>query len=89
MDWQPATKKYVDDAVSYSQALGYTTNIGDGTNTSYTINHGLENENVIVQCRLVNTGEQVWVNNTIVDKNHVTIQFAKAPASNSVQVIVK
>lgn len=89
MDWQPATKKYVDDAVSYSQALGYTTNIGDGTNTSYTINHGLENENVIVQCRLVSTGEQVWVNNTIVDKNHVTIQFAKAPASNSVQVIVK
>lgn len=88
-DWQPATKKYVDDAVSYAQAVGYYTDVGNGTSTTFNINHGLENEGVIVQCRLLSTGEQVFVNNRIVDKNHIELNFKTAPASNSIRVYIK
>lgn len=88
-DWQPATKKYVDDAVSYAQAVGYYTDVGNGTSTTFNINHGLENEGVIVQCRLLSTGEQVFVNNRIIDKNHVELNFKTAPASNSIRVYIK
>lgn len=89
MDWQPATKKYVDDSVSQAQAVGYYTDIGNGTTTTFNINHGLENDNVIVQCRLISTGEQVFVNNRIIDKNHIELNFSKAPATNSVRVYIK
>ena len=89
MDWQPATKKYVDDSVSQAQAVGYYTDIGNGTTTTFNINHGLENDNVIVQCRLISTGEQVFVNNSIIDKNHIELNFSKAPATNSVRVYIK
>ena len=88
-DWQPATKKYVDDAVSYAQAVGYYTDVGNGTSTTFNINHGLENEGVIVQCRLLSTGEQVFVNNRIIDENHIELNFKTAPASNSIRVYIK
>ena len=88
-DWQPATKKYVDDSVKSVTPNGYITTIGDGKTTSYTIKHNLNTENVIVQCRLVSTQEQVFVSNKIVDKNTISIDFNVAPANNSVTVYIK
>lgn len=87
-DWHPVSKKYVDDKVSGVTFKRYTTLIGNGTATSYTVTHNLNSKNVIVQCRLESTGEQVFVSNKIVDANKVQIDFNTVPASNSIRVNV-
>lgn len=87
-NYHPATKKYVDDKVA-SVGKVYTTTVGNGTAKDITITHNLGTEDVIVQCRLVSTKEQVFVANTIVNTNSIKLSFANAPAANSVKVIIK
>ena len=60
-EWDPTTKKYVDNLVTNKS---YTTTIGNGTDTTYTINHGLESSNIIVQFRDT-AGNEVHLSNKI------------------------
>ena len=86
-DYHPATKKYVDQQVS--SGGGYMQTIGDGTSKSFVITHNLNTLNVIVQCRLVGTLEQVLVSNKIIDSNTIQLDFNSTPATNSINVYVK
>jgi hypothetical protein len=67
----------------------YVTNIGDGALTSFTVTHGLNNQDVMTQVREVST-------NTIVEceiqnngVNTVVVSFASAPTTNQFRVVVQ
>ena len=62
--------------------------IGDGTATSYTVNHGMGTKDVIVQLSDATTFEVVMANITITDENNIAINFAQAPAANAYRVII-
>lgn len=86
-DWQPATKKYVDDQIAGAQN-SFTAIIGDGSTKLFTITHNLGSRNVIVQFRLTSTGEQVYVSNTVTDENTVNVTFNTAPATNQITAFI-
>jgi hypothetical protein len=67
----------------------YAESIGDGTNTSFTVNHNLESQDVIVQIRESGSPFEVVIADVeITDSNNVEIKFNSAPTSNQYRVIV-
>ena len=62
--------------------------IGDGTATSYTVNHNMGTKDVIVQISDATTFEVVMANIAITDENNIAINFAQAPAANAYRVII-
>lgn len=76
-EWQPATKKYVDDAIASSQGSQveyYTVTLGAITKgTTTTITHNLNTQAILVQFRYTSTGEQIILGNAITGPNTITI----------------
>ena len=66
----------------------YVTNIGDGTNTSFSISHGLNATDVKVEMFENSTGETVYTNIVRSSLSVVTISFAMIPTSNQYRVII-
>lgn len=76
----------LDTAVA---ARRYSTAIGDGTATSFTVTHNLNTVDVVVMVRLASTGEQVLIDNNAATVNTVTIgTFTTAPTANQYRVTV-
>ena len=67
---------------------GYTANIGDGLNTTYTIVHNLGTRNVVVSCYEVSTGYEVELGVRVLDENRVLVESNPAPSNNSLKVII-
>lgn len=67
----------------------YITDIGDGSNTSFTVTHNLNSRDVVVQVRR-NSGayDYVIVDAEATTLNSVTIRFSAAPASNAFRAVV-
>lgn len=67
-----------------------TTTIGDGTNTSYTVTHGLGTQDVTVQVRQMASPYSFISPSQIqaTDNNSVAISFATAPTNNQYKVII-
>lgn len=63
--------------------------IGDGTATSFTVTHNLNNQDVMTQIRDVSTNQVVIVDIQNNGVNTVVIQFASAPAANSYRVVIQ
>lgn len=79
-------KTYLD-----SRTGGYSTDIGNGINTSFTVNHNLGTKLIIVSLYDTFTGEEVVadiINNDMMS-NSITINFATAPLSSSIRVVIK
>lgn len=67
----------------------YTTAVGNGSSTSFTINHALNTRDVIVAVRLTSSPyTQVIPDIVCTDANNVTLSFATAPSSNYYTVTV-
>lgn len=67
----------------------FSQSIGDGSATSFSVNHGLATEDLEVS--VIETGgnrEKVYPEVRIVDTNNVQVNFASAPASTEFKVIV-
>jgi hypothetical protein len=87
------TASQVTDFTAAVQAIidgsGAVANVGDGTNTAYTITHNLNSRDVIVQVYDNATYENVFVDTARPTVNTVTLTFATAPALNSYRVIIQ
>lgn len=69
-------------------ARSYLQNIGDGTNTSYTVTHSLNTRDVIVQLYDNSTYDTVFADVVRTNTTTVTITFSSAPSSNDIRVLV-
>lgn len=79
-------KAAIDNALAES---GYAANLGNGSSTSYVINHNLGTRDVIVQVYDSATYDTVYLDVVRTDANNVTLTFAVAPASNAYRVVVQ
>lgn len=68
---------------------GYATSVGNGSNTSFALSHGLNTKDVVVDVYDNTTGETVMTDVTRDTVNQVTVSFASAPASNAYRVVIK
>lgn len=98
-----ATQSETDDGVDDSRIVtplklktfldtrtgGFAANIGNGSATSYVINHSLNTIDVIVMIKDNSTLEEVIADVVITDANNITVSFATAPANNAYRVIIK
>lgn len=69
----------------------YSTTIGDGTTTEYTITHNLNTQDVTVQIwdTTIGTGaELISAGVSIIDNNSVKVCFTSPPANSSMRVVV-
>lgn len=81
-------------ALVFDTANGYGTrklafNLGDGTNTSYVVNHALATRDTAVHVyENASPYAQVEADVEHTDSNNLTIKFATAPTSNQYRVVV-
>ena len=66
----------------------YSTSIGDGTATSYTVTHNLGSQDVIVQLYDTSSLDTVFADVVRTSTSVVTIDFAAAPTSNDIRALV-
>lgn len=78
-----ATKNYVDAAKN-----SFAANVGNGSSTSIAVTHNLGTLDVVVSVHLVSTGEEVDCDIVKTSGNVVTLNFATAPALNSLRCTV-
>ena len=86
-------KTIVDFGVGLSGYSGtsppnYSTSIGDGVATSYTITHNFGKSNVFVWVRDTGTNYFVYPDIKFVNTNSVTLEFVSAPTLNQYYVQV-
>ena len=67
----------------------FSASIGDGSNTSYTVNHALGSRDVIVQLYDNSSYDTVIADVVRTDTNNVTIAFTVAPSTNDIRVLIQ
>lgn len=65
----------------------YNATIGDGTSTSFTLNHGLNRTAVAVEYYEVATGETVTARTTRLSSTQIRVDMTPAPAAGAIGVI--
>jgi hypothetical protein len=68
---------------------GYAANVGNGSNTSFALTHGLNTRDVIVMIYDNTTYEEVIADVVLTSTAVVTVSFATPPASNAYRVVIK
>jgi hypothetical protein len=70
-------------------ADSYKVSIGDGSATSYTVNHALNSRDVLVELYDASSYETVIADITRTDANNVTVAFTAAPTTNDIRVLIR
>ena len=90
-DWSESmvAEKILPIINAISALNGYSAPVGDGASTSFTINHNLGTQNLIVQLwDSTGLGVPMW-NVDIVDANSIKLTFEEgAPAASGVSVCI-
>lgn len=68
--------------------LLYAANYGDGSTTTFSVNHALGTTDVEVACYRVSDGVEVYPDIVRTDSNHITVTHAVAPTTNQFRVVV-
>lgn len=76
------------NTLSLTTLNGKYSSAANPNNTTWTVTHSLNTSTVIVQVYVTSTGAQVECDVTITDANTVTLNFATAPAINTLTVVV-
>jgi hypothetical protein len=75
--------------VTGGAALRYSTDVGNGSATTFTINHALNTLDVIPSCREKAGGKQFQFPTFVsVDANNITVTFAVAPTASQYRITV-
>ena len=69
-------------------ARSFTADVGDGTETSYTITHNLGTRDVIVQCYDASSYETLLVDTNRATTNTVVLRFNTAPSADDVRCLI-
>jgi hypothetical protein len=69
-------------------ARKFTANLGDGTNTAYTVTHGFNTRTVVVAVYDAVTYDEVYADITRTGVDTVTVTFAAAPTADAYKVVV-
>lgn len=82
-----ANKAYVDGALAVG-LLKFSADIGDGINTSYVVNHNLNEADVLVSIKDNSSGDLVVTDVTELNTNQIQVDFLAAPTLNQYRVTV-
>ena len=85
------------DSADFSVSSGFVslatktfkTDIGDGTNTSYTVTHNLNTRDVIVQLYDASSYDTVIADVVRTSTSEVTVSFSAAPTTNDIKVLIQ
>ena len=85
------------DSADFSVSSGFVslatktfkTDIGDGTNTSYTVTHNLNTRDVIVQLYDASSYDTVIADVVRTSTTAVTVSFTAAPTTNDIKVLIQ
>ena len=85
------------DSADFSVSSGFVslatktfkTDIGDGTNTSYTVTHNLNTRDVIVQLYDASSYDTVIADVVRTSTSEVTVSFSVAPTTNDIKVLIQ
>ncbi len=85
--------EFTDDGTNYYTIAtsndSYKASIGDGSATSYTVNHALNSRDVLVELYDASSYETVIADVTRTDANNITVAFTVAPTTNDIRVLVR
>ena len=93
--WNETTDAWelTDDGTNYYTIAtsndSYKASIGDGSATSYTVNHALGSRDVLVELYDASSYETVIADVTRTDANNITVAFTVAPTTNDIRVLVR
>lgn len=93
--WNETTDVWelTDDGTNYYTIAtsndSYKVSIGDGSATSYTVNHALNSRDVLVELYDASSYETVIADVTRTDANNITVAFTAAPTTNDIRVLVR
>jgi hypothetical protein len=68
---------------------GFSTNVGNNSDTSFVLTHALDTKDVIVAIYDNSTEEEVITDVATTTVNSVTVSFAIAPSTNAYRVVIK
>ena len=85
---QPDTKVVFVPGAASAEQDKYAETIGDGTTTTFVIEHNLGSSDVDVTVRSTSTGETVDADEFVLNDNEVRVTFGVAPAPGAFRVVV-
>ena len=91
LNYDANTSQWVNGVVDWSLPVGlaYKSTLGDGTNHTFTITHGLGTRDIYVTCRTTDSPyEVVEVRWAATDLDNATFTFSTVPANESISVTI-
>lgn len=66
----------------------YKSDIGDGSNSTITVKHNLNTEDITITIRDASTKEIIYVDTQIIDANSIKLLFHSAPTISQYKIVI-